>query len=233
MEQIELTAKQRQGVGKEIAKKLRREGLVPAILYGPAIKEAMPLSLNSKDLKKALATSAGSNVLVNLKIQDDKKEKRMAMFRGFQRNVLTREIIHADIYELVMDHKLVVDVPIHLTGKAQGVALGGILQQEARTLKVECLPNQIPDKIDVDVTSLIIGHSIHVKDITLPQGLKIAGDPNQTIVLVAAPMAEVAVKTAEEIQAEGKGRGEEKIKRQGLRDWGQGAEYLKFLNPNV
>lgn len=202
MEQIELTAKQRHGVGKETAKKLRREGLVPAILYGPAIKDAMPLSLNNKDLKKALSTGARSNVLVNLKIQDDKKEKRVVMFRGFQRNVLTQEIIHADLYELLMDHNLVVDVPIHLTGKAQGVALGGILQQESRTLKIECMPNQIPDRIDVDVTNLTIGHSIHVKDIALLQGLKVVGDPNQTIALVAAPAAEVVVKSAEEIQAE-------------------------------
>jgi len=76
------------------------------------------------------------------------------------------------------------------------------LQQESRALKIECLPNQIPDKIDVDVTSLTIGHSIHVKDINLPQGLKVLGDPNQTIVLVSAPMAEVEVKTAEEAKAE-------------------------------
>ncbi|HBO83563.1 MAG: hypothetical protein A2073_06925 [Deltaproteobacteria bacterium GWC2_42_11] len=202
MEQVELTAKQRHGVGKETAKKLRREGVVPAILYGPAIKDTMPLSLNNKDLKKALSTGARANVLVNLKIQDDKKEKRVVMFRGFQRNVLTQEIIHADLYELLMDHNLVVDVPIHLTGKAEGVALGGILQQESRTLKIECMPNQIPDRIDVDVTNLTIGHSIHVKDIALLQGLKVVGDPNQTIALVAAPTEEVVVKSAEEIKAE-------------------------------
>jgi len=101
-----------------------------------------------------------------------------------------------------MDHKIIVDVPVHFTGKAQGVALGGILQHEARTLKVECLPNQIPDKIDVDVTPLAIGHSLHVKDITLPQGLKVVGDPNITVALVTAPTAEVEVKTAEEAKAE-------------------------------
>mgnify|MGYP001570521090 CR=1 FL=1 len=202
MEQIVLTASLRNDVGKEKAKKLRRVGLVPAVLYGPAIKEAIPVSLNSKELAKALSTRARSNVLINLKIEGDKKEKRMAMFRGFQRDVLTQEIIHADIYELVMDHKLVVDVPIHLTGKAQGVALGGILQQESRTLKIECLPNQIPDRIDVDVTNLTIGHSMHLKEIILPDGLKAIGDPNQTIALVSAPTEEVVVKTAEEIQAE-------------------------------
>ena len=202
MEQIDLTAQQRTGIGKETVKKLRKEGLIPCILYGPAFKEAVPLTVTVLELSKAISTEAKSNVLVNLKIEGDKKKTRTVMFRGFQRDPLKRNIIHVDLYELLMDHKLVVDVPVHLTGKAQGVALGGILQQESRTLKVECLPNQIPDKIDVDVTSLTIGHSIHVKDIALPQGLKVVGEPNQTIALVAAPTAEVEVKTAEEAKAE-------------------------------
>ena len=202
MEQIELVAQQRKGIGKETVKKLRKEGLIPCILYGPAFKEAVPLTVTVLELSKALSTEAKGNVLVNLKIEGDKKKTRTVMFRGFQRDPLKRNIIHVDLYELLMDHKLVVDVPVHLTGKAQGVALGGILQQESRTLKVECLPNQIPDKIDVDVTSLTIGHSIHVKDIALPQGLKVVGEPNQTIALVAAPTAEVEVKSAEEAKAE-------------------------------
>src|SRR3989338_10686366 len=102
----------------------------------------------------------------------------------------------------MMYHKITVDVPIHITGKDQGVEIGGILQHEARTLKIECLPNQIPDKIDVDVTNLPIGQSIHATDITLAQGLKVIGDPNITVALIAAPMAEVEIKTAEEAKAE-------------------------------
>lgn len=202
MEQVELTAQLRSSVGKEIAKKLRRDGLVPCVLYGPASKEATPLAIKMLELNKALATEAKSNVLVNLKIEGDKKKTRTVMFRGFQKDPLKRDIIHIDLYELLMDHKIVVDVPIHFIGKSQGVALGGILQHEARTLKIECLPNQIPDKIDVDVTNLMIGHSIHVKDITLPQGLRVLGDINQTVALVAAPTAEVEVKSAEEAKAE-------------------------------
>ncbi len=202
MEQIALAAQPRTGVGKEIAKKLRRDGSIPCVLYGPASKEATSLTINAMELNKALATEAKGNVLVNLKIEGDKKAQRMVMFRGFQRDPLKRNIIHVDMYELLMDHKIVVDVPVHFTGKAQGVELGGILQHEARTLKIECLPNQIPDKIDVDVTHLLIGQSIHVKDITLAPGLKVIGDPNITVALVAAPMAEVEAKTAEEAKAE-------------------------------
>lgn len=202
MEQIALAAQPRTSVGKEIAKKIRRDGGIPCVLYGPASKEATPLSVNAMELSKALSTEAKANVLVNLKIEGDKKAQRMVMFRGFQRDPLKRNIIHVDMYELLMDHKIVVDVPVHFVGKAQGVALGGILQHEARALKIECLPNQIPDKIDVDVTNLGIGQSIHVKDITLAQGLKVLGDPNVTVALVAAPMAEVEAKTAEEAKAE-------------------------------
>ncbi|HAG52055.1 MAG: hypothetical protein A2X87_08590 [Deltaproteobacteria bacterium GWC2_42_51] len=202
MEQTELTAQYRTGLGKGVVKRMRKDGLIPCILYGPASKEATPLVIKALDLKKALSTESKSNVLVNLKIEGDKKKNRTIMFRGFQRDPLKRDIIHIDLYELMMDHKITVDVPIHLTGKAQGVELGGILQHEARTLKVECLPNQIPDKIDVDVSHLAIGHSVHVKDLALPQGLKVIGDPNSTIALVSAPTAEVEVKTAEEAKAE-------------------------------
>ncbi|MBI5328819.1 MAG: 50S ribosomal protein L25 [Deltaproteobacteria bacterium] len=202
MEQIELAAQHRNGVGKEVVKKLRKGGLIPCILYGPASKEAVPLTIKASELSKALSTGAKGNVLVNLKIESDKKQARVVMFRGIQRDPLKRDIIHIDLYELLMDHKLVIDVPIHLTGKAQGVALGGIMQHEARTLKIECLPNQIPDKIDVDVTHLLIGQSVHIKDIVLQTGLKALGDPNITVALVAAPMAEVEAKTAEEAKAE-------------------------------
>lgn len=202
MEQVSLTAQPRTGLGKEIAKKLRRDGSIPCVLYGPASKEATPLAVKAMELSNALSTEAKGNVLVNLKIEGDKKASRMVMFRGFQRDPLKRNIIHVDMYELLMDHKIAVDVPVHFVGKSEGVALGGILQHEARTLKIECLPNQIPDKIDVDVTHLLIGQSIHVKDIALPQGLKVLGDPNITVALVAAPMAEVETKTAEEAKAE-------------------------------
>ncbi len=202
MEQIELSAQPRNGTGKEIAKKLRKDGFVPCVLYGPASKDATPLAINALELNKALTTGAKGNVLVSLKVEGDEKKGRTVMFRGFQRDPLKRNIIHVDLYELLMDHKIVVDVPIHLTGKAQGVALGGILQHEARTLKIECLPNQIPGKIDVDVTNLMIGHSVHIKDIALPEGLRVLGDLNMTIALIAAPTAEVETKTAEEAKAE-------------------------------
>ncbi|MBI3752577.1 MAG: 50S ribosomal protein L25/general stress protein Ctc [Deltaproteobacteria bacterium] len=202
MEQIELTAQPRTGLGKEIAKKLRKDGLIPCVLYGPASKEAIPLAVKALELNKALTTGARGNVLVNLEIEGDKKKARTVMFRDIQRDPLQRSIIHVDLYELLMDHKVMIDVPIHLTGKSQGVEMGGILQHEARTLKIECLPNQIPDKIDVDVTNLAIGHSIHVKDIPLPHGLRVVGDPNITIALITAPTAEAEVKTAEEAKAE-------------------------------
>jgi len=203
MEKIELSAQQREGIGKGAVKKMRKGGLIPCVLYGPASKEAIPLTVKALELQKALSsTQAKSNVFVNLKIEGDKKKARTVMFRSFQKDPVKRDIIHVDLYEMLMDHKVVVDVPVHLSGKAPGIALGGILQQESRALKIECLPNQIPDKIDVDVTSLTIGHSIHVKDINLPQGLKVLGDPHQTIVLVSAPMAEVEVKSAEEAKAE-------------------------------
>lgn len=201
MEQISLTAQPRNEIGKGHAGRMRAAGSVPAILYGPSIKGAVALKLNGKELGKVLHTAAGGNVLVSLLIEGDKKA-RMAMFKELTRHPLKGSIEHVDLMEILMDHKIVVEVPLHVMGKAVGIAYGGIVTQELRRLKVECLPTQIPDSIDVDVTPLNVGFSIHVKDLILAEGLKAVGDQDATIVSVVAPTEEVAPKTAEEVEAE-------------------------------
>jgi large subunit ribosomal protein L25 len=101
-----------------------------------------------------------------------------------------------------MNETVEIEVPVHLTGKAAGLAFGGIVQHETRTLTIECLPSLIPDSIDVDITPLNVGQSIHVKDIKLAQGLTAIDDADLTVVSIVSPTAEVAPKTAEEVQAE-------------------------------
>lgn len=201
MEQINLSAQPRNEIGKGHAGRIRAAGSVPAVLYGASIKGALALKLNGKELDKVLHTAAGGNVLVNLSVEGDKKA-RMVMFKELTRHPLKGSIEHVDLMEILMDHKIVVEVPLHVIGKAAGLAYGGIVSQELRKLKVECLPTQIPDSIDVDVTPLNVGFSIHVKDLKLAEGLKPIGDPDSTIVSVVAPTAEVAPKTAEEVEAE-------------------------------
>ncbi len=200
MEQINLSAQPRPATGKAAAGRLRREDLVPAILYGQAIKGAISLTLNNKELEKVLHTAAGGNVLVNLAVQGDKS--RTVMFKEVSRHPLKGSLQHVDMVEIQMDHKITVDVPVHLVGKAEGVAFGGIVQQEHRTVKIECLPTQIPASIDVDITKLGIGQSLHVSDMKLAEGVEIVDEATTTIVSVVAPTAEVAPKTAEEVEAE-------------------------------
>ncbi len=200
MEQINLTAQPRPATGKAAAGRLRREDLVPAILYGQAIKGAISLTLNNKELEKVLHTAAGGNVLVNLAVQGDKT--RTVMFKEVSRHPLKGSLQHVDLVEIQMDHKITVDVPVHLVGKAEGVAFGGIVQQEHRTVKIECLPTQIPASIDVDITKLGIGQSLHVSDMKLAEGVEVIDEASTTIVSVVAPTAEVAPKTAEEVEAE-------------------------------
>ncbi|MDP2690114.1 MAG: 50S ribosomal protein L25 [Deltaproteobacteria bacterium] len=200
MEEITLSAQPREKTGKCPSRRLRSEGLIPAVLYGPNVEGALSLTFSDKELEKVLHTAAGGNVLVNLDIKGDKGRK--VMFKEVLRHPLRGTLQHVDLLEILMDHKVTLEIPVHITGKAAGLAFGGIVQHEARRIKVECLPSQIPDSIDFDITPLGIGDSFHVKDINLPEGVVAVDEPELTIVSIVAPAAEVAPKTAEEVEAE-------------------------------
>ncbi|MFQ5736601.1 MAG: 50S ribosomal protein L25 [Thermodesulfobacteriota bacterium] len=200
MEEINLSAQPREKTGKCPARRLRSQGFVPAVLYGPKMEGALTLSMSNKELERVLHTAAGGNVLINLAVDGDKARK--VMFKDVMRHPLRGTLQHVDLFEILMDHKVVVEVPIHITGKAAGLAFGGIIQHEARKISVECLPSQIPSSIDLDITPLEVGDSLHVKDLNLPEGVVSADDPEQTIIAVVPPVVEAAPKTAEEIEAE-------------------------------
>ena len=200
MEQINLTALLRVERGKGPAGRLRAAGRVPGILYGPGVEGAIALALNTKELEKTLHTHAGGNVLVNLEIAGDKN--RTVMFKEVMRHPLRGTVVHVDLLEVNLNETIEIEVPVHLTGKAAGLAFGGIVQHETRTITILCLPSQIPDSIEVDITPLNVGQSLHVKDIQLAQGLTAVDEPDLTVVSIVSPTAEVAPKTAEEVQAE-------------------------------
>lgn len=201
MEQTTLLARPREQTGKCPNRRLRKDGRVPAVLYGKGIKDSIVLSLNAKELEKVLHTAAGGNVIVNLNLEGDKALKK-AMFKSISHHPLTGAIEHIDLIEVRMDHNITITVPVHIVGKAAGAALGGIVQPGARGIRIECLPGQIPDAVDADVTPLGIGQALHVRDLSLPEGVKILDDLNMTIASVVAPTIEVAPKTAEEVEAE-------------------------------
>lgn len=189
MERPVLKAEIREGVGKGAARKLRTRGLIPAIFYGPRI-EAIPLVVDSKELTKTLKTESGENVLIDLEIRKgDQSDRRVAMVKDVQMDPLQRRTLHTDFYEVAMDEAVTVEVPVHLVGKPEGTKMGGILEQIRRVIQIQCLPGDIPKRIDVDVSSLEIGDSIHVQDIQVEKA-KILFDTNFTIATVVPPVAE-------------------------------------------
>ena len=210
MERPLLTAEIRDGVGKEKARKIRARGLVPAIFYGPRSK-TIPLVVDPKELAKALHTEAGENVLINLEIRKgDQADRKVVMVKDIQIDPLKRTALHTDFYEVAMDEMVIVEVPIHLLGKPEGIKMGGILEQIRRVIEVQCLPTDIPKSIDVDVSSLKIGDSIHVQDLQVEKG-KILSETNFTIVTVVPPVVEEE-KKVEEVVAEVAGEAEVKEK---------------------
>ncbi len=189
MERPVLLANIREGVGKEVAKKLRASGRIPAIFYGPR-SHTIPLVIDPKELTKTLQTEAGENVLIDLEIRnDDQAERRVAMVKEIQIDPLQRTPLHVDLYEIAMDEMVTVEVPINLVGKSEGVKMGGILDLIRRVVQIQCLPGDIPKRIDVDVASLKIGDSIHVQDLQVEKA-KIIADSNFTVVTVVPPLAE-------------------------------------------
>jgi len=199
MERPVLKAEIREETGKGKVRKLRAKGLIPAIFYGPKSK-TIPLVVDSKELVKTLKTEAGENVLIDLHIiKDAKTDRKVVMVKDIQIDPIQMKMIHTDFYEVTMDVMVTIEVPIHLIGKPEGTKIGGILEQVRRVIQVQSLPGDIPKGIDVDVSSLKIGDSIHVKDIQAGK-FKILVDPSVTIATVVPPVVEE--KVAEAVVAE-------------------------------
>jgi len=216
MERPVLVVETREQFKKGNARKLRAKGMIPAVFYGPRSK-TLPLVLDPKELKKTLQTEAGANVLIDLDIRNAGDiGRKVVMVKDLQIHPLQRSILHADFYEVAMDELVNVEVPIHLIGKSEGVKVGGILEQVRRVIEIQCLPGDIPKFIEVDVTALKIGDSIHVENIHVEKA-KILAETNFTIATVVPPAAEekkVVEEAVAEAAAEGevKEEGKEKVK---------------------
>ena len=203
MELIELTANVRTTVGNSPARALRRQGQIPAILYGPQ-SDTAKLAVNNHEFEQALKNSKGSQVFINLKI-DGESAPHPVMVKELQTHPVSREFLHVDFYKISMDRKIKVRVPVSITGKSKGVELDGILQVVRRDLEIQCLPDRIPDTIVIDVTDLDIGESIHVNSIPLADDIEIMADVNFTVVTVLSPTVqeeEEAEAVEEEEEAE-------------------------------
>jgi large subunit ribosomal protein L25 len=201
MAQSTLFVMKREGVGKGVARKIRKQGTIPAILYGREM-ETIPLTVSPHDLKKALSTEAGENTLLDLHIKEGGEEiTKMVLLRDVQYDHLTSRPIHFDFQEILMKELITVKVPVEVVGKAPGILEGGILEEILREIEVECLPDAIPNVIEVDVSQLEIGDSIHIGDLTLPEGVAVLNDPDETIITILSPVMEEAKPAAVEAEA--------------------------------
>jgi large subunit ribosomal protein L25 len=186
MKEIMIKAKLRNRLGKKHAKKMRRNGIIPGVVYG-AEMSSLPLEVEAKSFHAFLRSGLGENVIITLNIDNPKNGDKKVLIRELQRDPVWGEILHVDFQQISLSKKLTIKVPIHLVGVSIGVQQdGGILQHVLRELEVECLPTDIPAKIEVDVTNLKIGDSIHVGDIKLEKG-QILSDLQGSIVSVVPP----------------------------------------------
>lgn len=187
---IDLTAKPRASIGRTAAKQARRSGNVPAVLYGKHIKP-QPLSVAALDVKKLLSHGRGSHAMVNLTIEDNgKKETHLALVQDVQIDPLKDHALHVDFHQLSATEKFHVRVPVRAIGEPAGVKEGGIMEYLIREVDIECLPKDLPEAIEVDVTALGLGKSIYLGDLKVGEGVTIRGDKTRPVITIALPTTE-------------------------------------------
>ena len=198
MEQIQVEAFIRNQSGKGAARTLRRSGQIPAIFYGPETRP-IPLYVRQMDLERIFKKHSGENLFFQVQLKgENQEESRTAMLKELQKDPVSRAYLHVDFYEVSLTKELEVEVGLRIVGKSKGVEKGGMLQEARRDLTIRCLPRNIPEYIEVDISGLDIGDSIHVRDLHLPEEIRILNDLQTTIISVVAPIEE---KAAEEAKA--------------------------------
>jgi large subunit ribosomal protein L25 len=200
LETLEIQAARRAAGNKNEARRLRRRGKIPAVLYGPKT-QPVPLELDKKDFSARVAALEGSH-LVRLKSAAADLAEKVALVKAMQFHPISGDVIHADFYEVDLAARIQVRVPLRFTGKAVGVTRGGILQPNVREVEVECLPLDIPSSFNVDVSALDIGDSIHVEEIQTPEGVNLIFDSNFAVVTVVTPTVEEAPTAAAAAEGE-------------------------------
>jgi len=186
MEQQTLSVETRQEKGKGISRRLRRAGKLPGVLYG--LGHNVSVVVDPKSIHKLLLTEGGKNQIFNL--LGSGVEGKHALVKDYQIDPVSRQLLHVDLLEIDVNKKITVTVTLNFTGKAVGVADGGVLNIVERDIEVKCLPNRIPSHIDVDVTALKIGASFHLDELSLPEGIEKASHTNPTLVTVVPPTKE-------------------------------------------
>lgn len=208
MEKRKLKVKLRDRTGKEYVKKLRKDGVLPAVLYGPHLKKSLPLEVDMKELRSFLSQSDKAKI-ITLEITDQKTDKQHdVIIKDSQWDLIKGDLQHLDFYAVTRGETVTTTVPISFVGKSQGEKIGGIVEHLVRELDLECLPKDLPSVIEVDVTPLGLGDSLSVGDVKVPSGIKVLTHPQEVVVSVVLPAKEevkVEEKEAvEEVEVVGK-----------------------------
>jgi large subunit ribosomal protein L25 len=199
MDRVKIEARLRGGRGTKDAKLLRAAGEIPGVIYS-ATSETEAIILNARDLRHAL-TGAGQHSVFDVSI--DGKRTRPVLIKEFQLDPVRDRVIHVDLHEIRLDQKISTSIPVHLEGHAEGVNMGGALSQPTHEVHVDALPADLVEVITVDVSSLEIGQSIRLSDITPPNGITFTDDPEGTVIAtIAAPVSDEELKTEAELEAE-------------------------------
>src|SRR6266446_7424765 len=213
MKEIVVDVKSRETLGKNPSRRLRHEGLIPAIVYG-AKKDAVPVVVDPKKILEIIHSESGVNTIFQLGLADT-EARRHVMIKEYQVDPVRGNLIHADFVRIQMDEVIEVEVPVQVTGEAAGVKLdGGILEHVTRDVRVSCLPGDIPEHVTIDVGPLKIGDNLRVSDLPRNDRYKILTDAEQILVVVsppakeevAAPVAEVAAAAPSEPEVIKKGK---------------------------
>jgi large subunit ribosomal protein L25 len=178
-----LAAQRRSAYGKGAAGRTRREGLVPAVVYGLGA-ENVPVTVPSRELGHMLASAAGANTLFTLKLDGT---DQLALARQIQRHPVKGTLLHVDFVRVRADQTIQADVPVHLTGDAEGVGRGGVLEQFLYTVSVEAKPADVPNSLEIDISALEIGDAAHVRDLSVPRGVVIMNDVDDVLAQISAP----------------------------------------------
>ena len=197
MKQVTLSAIKREKTGKEISKKLRKQGLIPAIVYGPRF-QPLPIAVKFNELESILIKHKGETLLFNLELSDGEPSKIQAILKDYQIHPITDKIIHIDFLAIHEEETITLDIPLEFLGKPVGISKGGVLEILLHELTIECLPSNIPDKIYVDINNLDVGDVLHVKDIKVPEGVKVINDPEETVLTIVAEAGEGTEEETEE-----------------------------------
>ncbi len=197
MQQLILNVKARDKIGKGASGRLRRQGRIPAIVYG---KKESPLTLEvvEGELEKVTKMAAGQTAIINLNL-DREEGDVLTLVKDVQHHPVTDRLLHVDFYRISLHDKITVSVPVVVTGESMGVKEGGTLEHILWEVEVECLPVQVPEKIEVDITSLKIGDTVHVRDLKVEEGVKLLTEEENTVLSLVPPtvVAEVEEKATE------------------------------------